>query len=355
MLILFGSLGFNISLTRMPIRLLTLFLFITVNVILTYFILHLISAPFQNLTEIIPVIIYSTFTAVGGVLNFKLLFDGNYQKYFQIMLLFAFAHFMIIPAILIFNINIFPALCVFTVLWFFIVLKTYNQKIFNNSNYKEFYKIGLSAFVINSAVSLALAGDKFIINHFFQTEIANAYTFAWGLTAPVFYIGNLVEKYLFAEPKSNKSKLLIKGFLFSLALITIYLVGIITAVNFFPAILPDSVSKQIFSDIFVFMITGYSIYVVLHFPINTYLFKVIDTNKQKIISLYYTIIIIIFAVLFFLTIQNVFHLNYQSLLASVWIYIFLLLSVKTIIIFKKQNGDAVESTPIIEDEMREIP
>lgn len=355
LLILFGSLGFNISLTRIPIRSSILFSFIFFNVILTYIILHLISAPFQNISDIIPVIIYSTFTAAGGVLNFKLLFDGYYQKYFLMMFLFAVSHFMIIPAVLIFGLSIFPALCVFIILWFIVVYKTYRPELAENTNYNEFYKIGFSAFVINSSVSLGLAGDKFIVNHFFTTDIANAYTFAWGLTAPIFYIGNLVEKYLFAESKPDKDKLLKKGFLFSLSLIAFYTAGIISTVNFFPSLLPGSVSKEIFSDIFVFMITGYSIYVILHFPINTYLFKVIDTKRQKVISAYYSVIILLFAFIFFLTIQNAVQLNYQLLLTAVWSYIFILLIVKTFIIFGKKDGGIIVSKQIIADDVRDIP
>lgn len=355
LLILFGSLGFNISLTRIPIRPITLFLFIFFNVVLTYTVLHFISAPFQYLSEIIPVIIYSTFASAGGALIFKLLFDGNYQKYFLMMLLFALAHFMIIPAVVIFELSIFPALCVFTILWFFAVYKTYVPLHSKNLSYTEFYKIGFSAFIINSSVSLALAGDKFIVNHFFSTDIANAYTFAWGLTAPIFYIGNLIEKYLFAESKPDLNKILKKGFLFSFSLIAVYSVGIISAVNFFPSLLPDSVLNEIFTDIFVFMITGYSIYVILHFPINTYLFKVIDTNRQKIISVYYFFIILIFAFIFILTIQNAVHLNYQLLLTAVWTYIFILLIVKTFIIFARKKGGSTISKQIIADEITDIP
>ena len=167
LLILFGSLGFDIAQTRIPIKTLTIFLFITFNIVITYSILHLISSPFSDISEIIPVIIYSTFTAVGGVLNFKLLFDGKYQKYFWVMLLFAIAHFMIIPAVLFFNVSIFPALCVFIIIWFFVVYRIFDKEVSDNKNYNEYFKIGFSAFVINSAVSLGLAGDKFIVNHFF--------------------------------------------------------------------------------------------------------------------------------------------------------------------------------------------
>jgi len=339
----------------MPIRSLTLFLFITINVIITYLVLHLISAPFKDITEIIPVIVYSAFTAAGGVLNFKLLFDGNYQKYFLMMLLFAIAHFMIIPAVLIFDLSIFPALCVFTIIWFFVVYRTYQPSITDSKNYNEFYKIGFSAFVINSAVSLGLAGDKFIVNHFFTAEIANAYTFAWGLTAPIFYIGNLIEKYLFAEPKPDKNRILKKGFLFSLILISAYSGSIITLIYFIPSLLPDSISPETFSNIFVFMISGYSIYVIFHFPINTYLFKVTDIRKQKVISVYYSFIILIFAFLFYYSIRNTVDLNYQLLLTVVWIYIFTLLIVKALIIFKGKENDSAGTDQIIPEEMKEIP
>ena len=355
LLILFGSLGFNISQTRIPIKSLTIFFFISINIFITYSVLHLISKPFTAITEILPVIIYSIFSAAGTVLNFKLLFDGKYQKYFWVMLLFAIAHFMIIPTVLILNVSIFPTLCVFIIIWFFIVFRIFDQELIYNKRYNEYYKIGFSAFVINSAVSLGLAGDKFIVNHFFSADIANAYTFAWGLTAPIFYIGNLIEKYLFAEPKPDKNRILKKGFIFSLVLISAYSGSIIALINFFPSLLPDSVSNEIFGSIFVFMITGYSIYVIFHFPINTYLFKVTDISKQKLISVYYTVIILFFAFLFYYTIRNSIDLNYKLLLTAVWIYIFTLLIVKALIIFKGKENDSAGTDKIIPEEMKEIP
>ena len=80
LLILFGSLGFDIAQTRIPIKTAILFLFITSNIIITYTILQLVSNPFSEIAIIIPVIVYSTFSAVGGVLNFRLLFYGKYQN-----------------------------------------------------------------------------------------------------------------------------------------------------------------------------------------------------------------------------------------------------------------------------------
>jgi len=271
------------------------------------------------------------------------------------MLFFAIAHLMIIPAVLFFNVSIFPSLCLFIIIWFFVVYRIFDKEVSDNKNYNEYYKIGFSAFVINSAVSLGLAGDKFIVNHFFTADIANAYTFAWGLTAPIFYIGNLIEKYLYAEPNPDKNRILKKGFLFSLLLISVYTIGIISVIKFFPSLLPGSVSKEIFGSIFAFMITGYSLYVIFHFPLNTYLFKVSDTKKQKTISIYFSFIILIFAFVFYYIINNAFEFNYQLLLIAVWIYIFTLLIVKALIIFRGSKNNYSDTDHIIPEEMKEIP
>jgi hypothetical protein len=347
--------GFDIAQTRIPLKTFTIFLFIAINIALSYSVLHLISNPFSDIIEIIPIIIYSTFTAVGSVLNFKLLFFGKYQKYFWVMLIFAGAHLLVIPAVLFVNFSIFSSLCIVIIVWFFIVHRLFDKESSDNKSYTEYYKIGFSAFVINSAVAFGLAADKFIINHFFEIHIANAYTFAWGLTAPIFYIGNLIEKYLYAEPKPDKNRILKKGFLFSLLLISVYTIGIISVIKFFPSLLPGSVSNEIFGSIFTFMITGYSLYVIFHFPLNTYLFKVTGTGKQKIISIYFSIIILIFAFIFYYIINNAIEFNYQLLLTAVWIYIFTLLIVKALIIFRGKENNSTDTEAIIPEEMKEIP
>jgi hypothetical protein len=347
--------GFDFSQTKIPVKTITIFLFITINVVITYSILHFISNPFSDLSEIIPVLIYSTFTAVGSVLNFRLLFFGQYQKYFWVMLIFAGAHLLVIPAVLLGNFSIFPSLCGVIIVWFFIVYGLFDKETSDIKNYKEYYKIGFSAFIINSAVALGLSADKFIVNHFFEIDIANSYTFAWGLTAPIFYIGNLIEKYLYAEPKPDKNRILKKGFLFSLLLISTYTGGMLIIINFFPSLLPGSVSNEIFGSIFTFMITGYSLYVIFHFPLNTYLFKVSDTKKQKTISVYFFFIILAFAFVFYYIINNTFEFNYQLLLVAVWIYIFTLLIVKALIIFRGKGNNSAGTDEIIPEEMKEIP
>ncbi len=354
-LILFGSLGFDIAQTRIPVRMRMLFLFVSGNIIITYLMLHLFSHPFNSYYEIIPIIIYSVFISVGGILNFKLLFDGKYKKYTLILIILTVMHLMIIPGVIYFHISIFVLLSLCGILWFFTAYWLFDKNISNNIRINEYYSIGFSAFIINSAVSLGLVADKFIVNHFFNTAIANSYTFAWGLTAPIFYIGTLVEKYLFAEINPEKSQILRKGFILSLTLVICYSAVILSIVNFYPSLLPISISKEIFQNIFLFMITGYSVYVILHFPINAYLFKILDVKKQKNISFYFTFIILVFTNVFYYIINSSASFTYQMLLIAVWIYIFTLLFVKALIIFKGKWNNSADTDQIIPEEMKEIP
>lgn len=354
-LILFGSLGFDIAQTRIPVSKRMIFLFVSVNIIITYFILHLFSHPFTNYYEIFPIVIYSVFISVGGILNFKLLFDGNYKKYFLILLLLTAMHLMIIPGVIYLHISIFVLLSLCGISWFISAYWLFDKKISNNIRIIDYYSIGFSAFIINSAVSLGLAADKFIVNHYFNTDIANSYTFAWGLTAPIFYIGTLIEKYLFAEKNPEKSKILKKGFILSLTLVICYSAGILSIINFYPSLLPLSISKEIFHNIFIFMITGYSVYVILHFPINTYLFKVLDVKKQKTISVYFTLIILFFILVFYYLINSNTSFTYQILLITVWIYIFTLLTVKTIIMFRKKNSEVKGLLFNVQDSLKDLP
>ena len=116
----------------------------------------------------------------------------------------AASHFMIIPFVIYFNFDPFTLLSIFVVIWFIAAYLFFDKSASNEVSILEYYKVGFSAFIINSAVSLGLTGDKFIVNHYFTAEIANAYTFAWGLTAPIFYIGNMIEKYLIRRTKSRE-------------------------------------------------------------------------------------------------------------------------------------------------------
>jgi len=342
-IILFGSLGFNIAVTRIGITRKTVSAAVAINTIIVYLILQLISAPFENPLEILSIICYSIFIATAGIFIFQLLFAGRYKDYVLLTLLYSILHLMLIPAVIFFNIDFFIALPLIGLLWFLSGLPRYIKvKESSHGRIKEFYKIGVSAFVINSAVSLALAADKYFVNHFFSVDLANSYTFAWGLTAPMFYIGVIIEQFLFSETRPSKSSILKKGFSLSASFVILYATALLIAVNFFPDLIPVSVNYNYVLDILTLMITGYSVYVIFHFPVNAYLFKSLGTEKQKTISIIFSIIIFAFVILYTVIMQGVVTINYIWLVIISCSYIFTLLVTKILIMFRK----TAEEVPI---------
>lgn len=347
-IILFGSLGFNIAVTRISITWKNVLLAVSANTIIVYLVLQLVSAPFINPLEIVSIVAYSIFISVSGIFIFQMLFAGKYKIYVSLTLLYSALHLMLIPAVIFFNIDFFISLPVIAILWFLIGLPGYiKAKGSTQSSIKEFYKIGVSAFVINSAVSLALAADKYFVNHFFSLDLANSYTFAWGLTAPMFYIGVIIEQFLFSETRPSKSNILKKGFSLSASLVVIYATVILIAINFFPGLIPVSVNYTYVLNILTLMITGYSVYVIFHFPVNAYLFKSLGTEKQKSISIIFSIIISAFVVLYTIIMQGVVAINYLWLLIITWSYIFILLITKIFIMFRKTEEEPLTQIPEI--------
>lgn len=347
-IILFGSLGFNIAVTRINISSNVVYAAVAINAVIVYLFLQIISAPFNNLFEIVSILLYSVFISITGIFVFHLLFSGRYKDYVLLTMLYSVLHLLIIPAILFLKLSLFTIMPVISLLWFLMGFPKYIKQ--NNSSFKqfaEFYKVGISAFVINSAVSLALAADKYFVNHFFNLEVANSYTFAWGLTAPMFYIGVIIEQFLFSEANPSKSNILKRGLLLSSALVVIYAVILLVVVGFFPGLLPSSVNSGYVINILLFMISGYSLYVIFHFPVNAYLFKSLGTEKQKSISIVFSLIIAVFVILYILIMQGIIAINYIWLLFITWSYIFTLLLAKIIIMFRKDNEAGIQD-PVIE-------
>jgi len=348
MVILFGSLGFNIAVTRININIKLVSASVLFSTLLAYLFLQITSSPFENVFEIISILIYCLFISLSGIYVFHLLFTGRYKDYALLTILYSILHLLIIPAILFFQVNLFTALPVVAFLWFVIGYPKYiKQNESTLKNIKEFYKVGISAFIINSAVSLALAADKYFVNHFFSVETANSYTFAWGITAPMFYIGVLIEQYLFSETNTSKSNILRHGFILSTSLVILYGISVLAVVNFLPGLIPISVDYDLVLKILTLMITGYSIYVVFHFPVNAYLFKSLGTGKQKTISLAFSIIISAYLVLYILILQGIVGIDYVWLLIITWSYIFTLLVTKILIMFREEQKTQPE-TPLLE-------
>jgi hypothetical protein len=197
----------------------------------------------------------------------------------------------------------------------------------------EFYRLGLSVFVINSSAGLALTADKFFVNHYFTQALANSYTFAWALAAPVFYMGNVIERAIYTVEKRDKLRsVFLKASLGQLVIVILYGAGVSSAVYFFPQLLPNSVSYDYIKVIVPVMIAGYGVYSIFHFPLNGILMKFSSGKTQEKIAFYYTIAIIAFIGIFFVLKGRGVGLNYLSLLGIIWVYLFSLLFIKAKII-----------------------
>jgi hypothetical protein len=341
LLILFGSLGFGFAIVQIKISPIKVALAVFVNIFIAVVVIQFISEPFDSIYKIISVFLYSYFGSLGGVFLFKLLFEGNYKRYSQLMFVYAFFHLLLIPFVLLLNADIFLCFPFITFLWFAVSFPLIVKRIKGHDNeLRDLYKIGFSAFIINTAVPLALVIDKYFVNNFFGIEIANACTFAWGLTAPLFYIGSLVEKMIFSARPDNGAFVIKKSFLLLGSLIVLYTSAVLSVVFFFPVLLPSSVDTGMLRNIFTFMAGGFALYVFFHFPVNGFLFKYSEVSKQKKAAAYFTIITFFMLVFFGFIMAARIVPDYRLLLAAVWVFIFTMLVVKNIIIFNpfKKKG-----------------
>lgn len=344
MLIIFGTLGFEYALTRINTSLRTVAAGVLINITITYCVLYFLSEPFDSIYQVTAVFIYALFACLGGIFTFQYLFNGKIKMYVIMMIANACLHLSVIPIIKFLDADIFLIFPFITLAWFIIGargFKNFNEeqnKIKNkitagSPELKLLYKLGIITFAINSAVSLALVADKYIVNHYFPMETANAYTFSWGLIAPIFYIGNLVEKLIYSSTSKESIKVFTKAFIILLLLIAVYSLSLISIVNFLPGVLPGSVDPDLFLQIISFMITGYALYSVINFPVNGFLFKFAEISKQKKIAASYVIILLIIPLSFFLIKGNFVITDYKTLLLLIWTYIFMLVIVKTLVVF----------------------
>ncbi len=337
-LIIFGSFGFDYAVNRVNIKFVLVGIASVINIFLTLLILLIFSPPQFNFIQIISVVVYALFAALGGIFTFQVLFQGLYKTYFYLTLLSSVLHIALIPAVMVFNVNIYYALPFVTFLWFVLSFpKFIKGKGSRLDSFKELYKIGSANFIINSSVPLALVIDKYFVNHYFSLGIANAYTFSWSLTVPVFYIGNLIEKIIYSSKDEKGEGILKKSLLILSALILLYASAILSIVYFIPSILPHSVDAELLKNIFTFMIGGYVLYAIFQFPVNGYLFKFKEVEKQKSIAVVYAVFIFLL-VTFYLFFLNKFQItNYHVLLISIWVFIFSLLIIKSYIVFSRKH------------------
>lgn len=343
LIITFSILGFDYAFTRENISPFKILLFVILQASVFTFVLSFFDDYRNTTTFSVSIFIYAIFIVSSYVLAFKVLFDGAYISYFLVFLSYSVLHIILILAVPSSEyVTFFPFI---GFLWLLIVVY-FSRKYFliKGGNLKRFYKLAVSGFIINSSLSLGIVFIKYVINNFFSADTANAFTFSWGIAAPVYYIGNMIEKYLFSLKAQRSNGQIKNSFILLIILITIYSLLIILILRFVPGLLPSSVDASLLNNIFLFMLVGYGSYCAIHFPINGYLFKFAKSSIQKVISISFIIIIIIYIILIILMRTEV-ATNYWFLLILFFAYIFTLLGVKTLVVLKsrREQMKAVET------------
>ncbi len=343
LIILWASLGFgfSISFTKTKYRI------IITSILINICIVSAIVIPFFSVkftpSFLVLLIIYSFFTSAANVFAYRLLYLGKIGLYLMVNIAAMLVLLLsIILGTFFPNIGIgfaFGSVFYFVLVFYFII--TFENEKFDGAGYTNLYSVGFSSFIINSIVPLILIADKIIVNNNLDSITANSYTFAWSLSAPIFYIGNVFEKIIYSGDKENYKKNVQMNFILNSIFILLYFILIYTVVNVYDSILPNSVSKGIVQDASLLMLIGYSIYSIIHFPLNGYLFKYKGKEVSNRISVYYVASAFLFIGLYFV-LKDELIIGYQRILYFNFAFLALLLAVKIAGVFVKLEKNKVE-------------
>ncbi len=171
----------------------------------------------------------------------------------------------------------------------------------------ELYILGYSIFLINALSGVIFNIDKYLVNNYLSIPAGNAYTFAWTVLVPVFYIGNLFEKQIYTQSDPRPPTRQILGIAFFNAF---SVSGYLLTINYIfvtYGLLPDSVDKENFIRITRMLSLGLFVFSVAHFPINGILLKYSSAKIQKISGMInlFIIVIFIFAVILIQSLMNI--------------------------------------------------
>lgn len=267
-----------------------LFTAIVLNIILSFGLFSIITGEFnaEVLIFLVTNISFSLYTTF-------FLFKGDLKRY----LVSSFCYFGtgLISIILSFLLS-WP---LFTIFSFISISLITGLKFVNfgddQNNYKlsEIYISGGSIFLINALSGIVFSFDKYIVNNYLGIVNANAYTFAWTLLVPVFYIGNLFEKQIYTSKKEKTEyRDVAKIAAFNASSLFLYLVVVNSVILFFN-LLPDSINKYTFSRISLMLSAGLFIFSCIHFPLNGVLLKYSSSRIQKLSGLINLALLVIFA------------------------------------------------------------
>ena len=314
-----GTFGFTYAITQINIAPFIFSLLVFGNIIISFFLVYVLGGVEVSIGNAFIIFLISFSAILFSVYNFRLLFFSKTNKYFISIVIISLSYFIALAVSFFVGIKLlfmYGILGLFGLIISFRLFDLGNIKDFRKL--KKFYKLGFSTFIINSAAGMILMADKFFANNFFSVDVANSYTFAWALVAPIFYLGNIAEKNIYAaENKKSIKNALFNSFVLIAFGLIIYSFLIFFITNKFSNVLPNTIDVSLFKNIFMYMIIGYSLFIFFHFPINGILFKMNFHDSQKLTSYAYIFIIGIFTCLYLFNFIRIANDDYLFLISLV--------------------------------------
>ncbi|MFZ1292531.1 MAG: hypothetical protein WAR79_20745 [Melioribacteraceae bacterium] len=332
--ILFAKLGFDFAINRVHVHHKNLFIAVLINTLIMVIVLKLTEQENYSYINYTSIFLYSFFYIIANIFLMKTLFDGNFKRYFLFKLFYGIILIAIVFILISFHLEIFLVFPIAGILWMIYVYSFSIRDFKGEGKLTDFYKLGFAGFVVNAALGFAFIADKYIVNHFMNLDVANAYTFAWGLTSPMLYLGNMVEHSIYTAGNINKRKIIKNAFILLAGLIVLYSIGIYAVVFFLPNLLPQTINLSLLKQVLILFLLVYSIYSLIQYPLNGILFKFINSSAQyKLAKIYPSIFLFFFACLFYVyKIQN--SDDFFLLIALCSVYLFVLLGIKVLIVRK---------------------
>lgn len=331
LVILWSSFGFDIGVHHSKTKNSLLVPAVVFNIMIVSVVMGITGEYIFKNANWIAIAAYSFAVVVSGVFSLRLIFRDK----ININLLITFLNsILMLGSIYLLRIGkeeifiiCFPLSSMMVMFLYYYVSAKDSKINFVQNNLGKLYQCGLLSFSINGIVPLVFSADKFIINHYFNSAIANSYTFSWGLIAPIFYIGNIVEKVIYSSSEREERNIVYQGFWLMVLSVSTYSLIVLTVIKVFPNALPRSLDISLVKDISIWMMLGYSIYAFFQFPINALLFKYRGVHSQKKVAYKY-VVVIGFVIITFLLLKEFILGSYLRLLVFNLMVVYLLLIIK---------------------------
>lgn len=340
LLSMIGTMGLDVSTYKHPLPHSVLFLCVLANVLLLTGLMRLFGFHFGSTQDIFNTIIFGYLTAVGNIITTKMLFSNQFKIYCIISAMRGAFQVLAIPMFVFLRVDLLTSMILLNGVWLVLCVIIYpSHEKFSFRKVIETYKEGVCNFFINSAAGIGFNIDKYVVNHFFPIAFANIYTFSWSLVAPVFYLGNAVEKTMYSSDEvGSLSSILIKYSFALMLLLLVYVACVWGVVIFFPTALPRSAPLASAHLILSLMLLIYGVYTMFHYPLNGLLFKHINLQARSKIAIYHFWVMVLVCLLVLCLRLFSVKISYISVLGVVWIYLSGLLISKAFLLLSEKRA-----------------